>query len=653
MAENILPKIPLIEDTSEELRAKSTSTLIDIKDNMMAFGQKFFGVQSARDRTLQEHYEQEAMKTDRQTKFLKNISSPIKTRFTKMKEKLSIAYDKWIVKGKFFKKALGSLRSIASRGGFWFFRLLKLLFLLAIFDPKGKFLSSILRFLTKILVWVIRIIAKNLPTLIMTMVKLVTEIIPALLKEVINAVFQALSDMFINWAKRIEKESPFLAKVLRFIGELFGKDGLLRKFFVAIAGAFPIIFAIMGVIAIGAKLLGPIMLLAKVLKFLIFKAIIPFFGALKALALFLLANPIVAVIAGIIIAFIAILKWGDKIQKWIDDTFGKDSIFSTVFRFIHSVVKTVWKFIKSVFGAFITFFKDIKRVGLGKALLNLGKNLLKAIWGLVKGLAKALWGLVKGIGKAIWGGIKSLGKSIAGWAKGKWAEAKRNWAIAKAKAKELARKGAAKVSSFLEKNFGISKKTQKRILAKAKGFKDKFASQMSKVWQTAKDLFSGKLNIRQRAKAFRDKLINRLMGAIRGFGTRIRNAFKKIWFGIRKVVHGFTSWMGQLTVSELTTTGGIRKISERARVASLVKLARERPEVLRTAVEKAGIKGVSKQLIEGAVRLDKGSLQQLAKLVPESKQVAVEEKIFQVGELGQFRSSPTRSKKKSGGRDKS
>ncbi len=328
---------------------------------------------------------------------LQNIQLAFQKKYKKMREKLTLTYFKEFVKGKFFTRMRNVLGKIASSATSWFFKIMKALLFLAIFDPKGKFLGSIIGFITKMVVWFVKALTRYIPQIISTIIYLVTEVIPPLLKETIRAIFSAFRDMFHTWSKQLMEKSPFFAKMLQWVGDAFGENGILTIFFTKLAGLFPIIFAGMGIIALVSKLMPMFKIMWKIGAFIIPKLITGIgylFTALQWLVNLLIANPIVAVILGVVLAFMAILKWGDKIQVWFNDTFGKDSILAKSFNVLNVAVKEIWTYIKTLWQNIKIFFKEVSEIGVMSAVKNFFRRTLKAIWEGLKNIIPAIAGMI-------------------------------------------------------------------------------------------------------------------------------------------------------------------------------------------------------------------------------------------------------------------
>lgn len=164
-----------------------------------------------------ERIKQENERKEKADEQLRKILTP-KTSIGKMQEKLTKTYHKWLVKKNFFKNVGNWLKTLAENAGGWLMNLLKLLFVLAIFDPKGVFLKSILNFITKMVVQFINIIIERLPGIIKTMW---------------NIFWDVLVPGFANMGKAIGEA-------------IFGADSILSKIFEAIGGLIPIVVVAMG-----------------------------------------------------------------------------------------------------------------------------------------------------------------------------------------------------------------------------------------------------------------------------------------------------------------------------------------------------------------------------------------------------------------------
>lgn len=329
-------------------------------------------------------------------------------RLYKMKKTLLNTYHKYLADGKWFKNLGMFAKNFGQKTTHWFFQLLKLLLLMSIFDPNGTFFNSILDFLIKIVVWVIDAIAKNAPKIIKTMIFLITKVIPEALKKIINALFDAFSTMFKSWADEVREKSPFLAKILDFFSEAFGKGGFLREFFLKLADLFPYIVAFMGAIAIITKL-WPII-----------SAIGTVFATLGAAASLVVIG---------IIAFIAIIYKFRKEIAWFFKSIG--TAISNFFSYIGKMWSDVWDTLKDIASSFWEWLKKIpKRIGkffidffksVGNVLQRVGSTILDIFLWPFKKINEFFEGIkkkgLKGIAFDIWEAIKEAFSNLWGWLK--------------------------------------------------------------------------------------------------------------------------------------------------------------------------------------------------------------------------------------------
>jgi len=235
--------------------------------------------------------------------------SPTQRRYMEMRNKLTKHYDKWLIKNKFFQKVNDSLKSMVAGAGNWLFKILTLLFALALFDPKGKFLKSILTFITKMATWLIRTIIDMLPQVLSTM-----------------------------WSLFWDVLVPGIADMGKAIGEaLFGKDTVLAKIFGVLGGILPIV-----VVGIGL------------------------FTKLSAVlsALGITIGATVGLIIAIGVALVALWVYADKIALWFEDLFKWFSNLGIVMKLLLLPVFAVI----GIFYGLVKLFQAIKKYGFVKTM---------------------------------------------------------------------------------------------------------------------------------------------------------------------------------------------------------------------------------------------------------------------------------------------
>jgi len=268
-------------------------------------------------------------------------------------------------------------KSIKDSAGFWL-DLLLLLGALAIFDPGGGFLTTVINFLTDAFIWVIEAIGKYLPVVLVAIGKQIPKIIGAILTA-LGRIAEAFSGMFYDWAKKLPG-GGFLKTLLEFFGWLFSKEGTIGKTIAALKQFFGLLFE--G--KIGEAFKGLFFSLIEIVLELGGKLM----GVLKS-------------------AFNGIFDW------LIDIVGGPDSFLGVIFGGLKKIFGGIFDFFSDIFGALkdlftgkISFWEFIKKIGM--ALWNLLTGIIEAIWGMIKGLGKWLWDLLKGLGKSIWEFLKKI-----------------------------------------------------------------------------------------------------------------------------------------------------------------------------------------------------------------------------------------------------
>jgi len=187
--------------------------------------------------------------------------SPTEAKQLQFKNKMNKMYDKWLIKGNFFKNVITNLKDIAKgvwdAAEGWIIKLLKFLFIMAIFDPDGKFLASIMDMITKAVVWLINKLAEYLPRIVKSFINLVVNVFPPLLVKMVQGIFPAIGKLFESFAESLQKDYPIIGWIFKQVAKLFAEDGILYKFFSFLASNFHIIVAIFGVNKL-ITFLGPV-----------------------------------------------------------------------------------------------------------------------------------------------------------------------------------------------------------------------------------------------------------------------------------------------------------------------------------------------------------------------------------------------------------
>jgi len=294
---------------------------------------------------------------------------------------------------KFFQKILSGVttiaKGIADMAKNSFMKLLGFLMMMAIFDPEGNLLRTILKFIINMAVWLIKTLATMLPTLIKTMADLISNVFPSILRDIVTTFFPELGRIFKKLSKDLEKDFPVLSWIVGLLGDAFGPDGILYKFGISLSEMLPVLVACF-------LILGAIMKLAPVLMGIV--SIVSFLGIIPTL-----------IIAAIIVVGLLIWKYWDNIKaffimigNYIVDfvVLIKDKIFS----FFGLIGSYIAKFALLIFdkimqiGSFIidivllpikTLYKFIKEVP--KLFAKLGKVIWDATTKIFTGVLKALF----------------------------------------------------------------------------------------------------------------------------------------------------------------------------------------------------------------------------------------------------------------------
>ena len=307
-------------------------------------------------------------------------------KYRKTQTKLSKVYDKYIFNNKLIDIVIKGFKGLLDASSGWFFKLLKFLFLIAIFDPKGKFLKSILGFILNMVKWFLDLATQYLPDIISTIIDLVVDIFPPLLEQIINTLADSFYNMFYTWAQKFPEES-FMRNLLEGIADLFGEEGVLVNFLSKIAEYSPYIVAILGALA-AISTISPLFLALKVLLLdIIWPAITLIYGILK-LVVVNFVWPIITLIATILglpawlVAAIiaAVIALGTIIYIYWED----------IKKFVLNVIDKIKERIFALWQTIVKLFDKIKKGfidNIVNPIMNL-KNIATNTWQGVKEKAK-------------------------------------------------------------------------------------------------------------------------------------------------------------------------------------------------------------------------------------------------------------------------
>ena len=256
--------------------------------------------------------------------------------------------------------------------GNWFSTLLKLLLFMSIFDPKGKFLSSILGFLVKMVLQLMDIIIGYLPMIIKNLINIITTVLPRVLNEIIDTVFSWISSKFQKLVD--QTDSPVLKWIFQQLADAFGKDGFLTGFFKSISKYLVPIFIGLGVLS---TILPVIMTIFGVLG-TVFSVMSTVIGGIMTVVTAIGAIPLL-IIGAIVAIGIVIYKYRKEIKEF----------FVKSWNMAKNLLTKTWTTVKN-------FFTNS---------WNMAKNLLTKTWTTVKNFFKAIPGTLKDFGKMVLGYI--------------------------------------------------------------------------------------------------------------------------------------------------------------------------------------------------------------------------------------------------------
>jgi hypothetical protein len=313
--------------------------------------------------------------------------SPLAKKAMILRDKMAFKLSKY-VNNKYLDKILKGIiaisKGVAQMAKNSFMKLLGFLMMMAIFDPKGTLLRSILKFLIGMVVWLIRIIASMLPDLIRTMMDLVTNVFPDILRDIVQTFFPIIGQIFKKLSKDLEKDFPILSWIVGLIGDAFGPDGILYKFGTALAGMLPILLA--GFLILGAimKFLPILMGIFTVLKwvFIGFKFLMILIGAIVGLPAWLVAIIVIAIVA------IGVLIW-----KYWDQ------------------IKAFFVMIGGYIMGFASWWWNTTKKG-ARIIMDIVMWPIKTLMKIIKWLIKELPKLLSKLGKSIWATVERIFSGI-------------------------------------------------------------------------------------------------------------------------------------------------------------------------------------------------------------------------------------------------
>jgi hypothetical protein len=237
----------LLQKNMEKQKKKGKSVSSDEAINKIAtITAKQYEAQLRKEkREEKESLEQEKV-NDRISKLTERFLLANQPAQIKMQIKAQKYWDKFVVKNKFFSKALDLLKQGLKGAGNFLVDLLKGLLFLSLFDPKGELAASLINMLVNVFTFAIDILAKMVPRIMDALFVAVPKIANALweaFKKISAKIGQVVFEAFAKIFERIGKEFdiPFLKdianwlreinpQVKTFVGTLILLSGILAKF---------------------------------------------------------------------------------------------------------------------------------------------------------------------------------------------------------------------------------------------------------------------------------------------------------------------------------------------------------------------------------------------------------------------------------------
>lgn len=173
-----------------------------------------------------------------------------------------------VVKNKVLTKMKDSLASmkdglkkLGKSAGNFLLKLLLFVLALAIIDPKGKILKSLINVFINLAKTFINTIIPLLPGIISAMIELITDILPKLLKLIVHEIIPAIGKAFIAAGNNLlGSKDPKLqgwGKLFKKIGEFLSSPKLIEFLDSLIDNLDKLIPALLGLVLLG-KLVGPL-----------------------------------------------------------------------------------------------------------------------------------------------------------------------------------------------------------------------------------------------------------------------------------------------------------------------------------------------------------------------------------------------------------
>jgi phage-related protein len=392
-------------------------------------------------------------------------------------------------------KMFGNIWKATKALGSSFWDLLLMLGLLAIFDPSGSFITTVISFLADALVWIIDAIGRMLPTIIGTIVKLIPILINASLKAALRMA-DAFSRMFTDWAKKLPKGS-FIRAILELFAFLTSKQGPIQTITRAIGQFFSELLEGKFFKAIVNLLFNFGQAIGSVIEYLWqeYKGWTIVILAVVMLVLFLWLGPVGFFIVLAVSLLALIIRYWENIKNFFS------YIFSAIWegiKWIGNLFVKFWDWIVSIFNSFIDRLVDD---------------------------FKKLWETLKTIGKAIWDFLVWMFMLPYNAAKTSWDYLVKAWDV---------------IVGWISKIWPGIKATFVSIISRFLKFKNKFVDSI-------KNMFNA---ILEWVKSLPGKIWN----SLKNVGSGLVNVGKAIWDAVTGAFSSFGSWFYDNIIAPLGLT---------------------------------------------------------------------------------------------------
>lgn len=267
-------------------------------------------------------------------------------------------------------------------------------------------------------------------------------------------------------------------------------------------------------IAVVAAAIGPLLIIGGKLV----SAIGAISNAFKVLGL---ANPWTAIIAGVVLLAVLVIKNWDKIKGFVMPVLDAIKRFAlAVWNAIKGAAEVVWNTIKAVVVGVWNAIKVVAAAYLAvwKAVFKVVAAVAKVVWNAIKAVVSTVWNAIKAIAKAYVAVWRAIFKVVAAVAKAVW---KAIVAVVKAAWKAISAIGKLLLAGF--------KVVWNAIKAVASGVWKAIVGAVKIAWNALKV-------IGRTIKGFFVGIWNDVKGAAKTVWDAIKTTIRNVWDGIETIV---------------------------------------------------------------------------------------------------------------------